>query len=354
MATEWYLIRPPYSQISGFEEEALEDFGQEAFLEVADAAGDDVELYNYDLSECTKVRAIIENKTPDTKLQSLTRQILLPIGTCKAGMYVKYKDKYWLIVGNVDDDKVSEKGVMVLCNYLLTWVTQDGRIVQRWANCISASQYNNGETGQQFYFVRSDQLLISIPDDDDSIQIDNGHRFVIDKRCRVYERDFQDGITCNTSKPLSVYELTRSDSVLYDYQDSGHFEFIGYQDEQRDSDGYYVIDGVGYWLCDEPPKESKGGVPSSEILTDSDGLYCGVEPAIYTAKFYDETGLPVDVQPEWTIDCNYLDELEVAYADASIVISTSNRKLIGKTFTVSLSADGYNTISIDVEILAFL
>lgn len=115
MATEWYLINPPYSLTSGFESDALNDYGQDGLREVLESdVADDVELYNYDLSECTKMRAIVENKTPDTKLQSLTRHIILPIGSCKAGMYVKYKNKFWLIVGNVDDDKISEKGVIHL------------------------------------------------------------------------------------------------------------------------------------------------------------------------------------------------------------------------------------------------
>ena len=35
MAEEWYLLKPPYSQTSGFENDAL-DFSKDAFLETLD------------------------------------------------------------------------------------------------------------------------------------------------------------------------------------------------------------------------------------------------------------------------------------------------------------------------------
>ena len=58
--------------------------------------------------------------------------------------------------GNIDmiTDGMYEKAVLVLCNYLLTWKNENGDIIQRWVNASSASQYNNGETSNKFYFVR--------------------------------------------------------------------------------------------------------------------------------------------------------------------------------------------------------
>ena len=37
MAIEWYLMKTPYDQLSGFESEALNDFGAEGFLEALDS-----------------------------------------------------------------------------------------------------------------------------------------------------------------------------------------------------------------------------------------------------------------------------------------------------------------------------
>lgn len=355
MAKEWYLMKSPHDQLSGFEGEALNDFAEEGFAEILDSdLAVDIELCNYDLSECVSMRAIIQNNVQDTRLKTLNREVYLPIGTCKAGMYVKYKDRFWLIIGLVDDNKMYEKGVMILCNHLLTWINENNEIVQRWCNATSASQYNNGETSNQFFFVRSDQLLILTPDDDECLLLNTGARFIIDKRCRVYEKSFDENVTSDTTKPVIVYKLTRSDSVLYDYQDSGHFEFIAYQTEQGNDDGYYVVDGNGYWLC-QKPIINKTSVLSTEILYDSDEIYNGLEPGVFVAKFYDENGDEVtNVVPTWEIKSDFASQLDVEYEDNSIYISANDKKLVNKSFELFLSAEGYETVNITVVIRAFM
>lgn len=351
MAKEWYLLTPPYNQLSGYEDEVLGDF-----TEVLDSSiATDVELCNYDLSIVKPIRAIIQNNVQDTKLQTLTRHMLVPIGTCKAGMYIKYKNRYWLIVGLVDDNTMYEKAVLALCNWLLTWINTDGKIIQRWANVTSASQYNNGETGMQFYIVRSDQLMIAIPDDDESILIEDGCRFIIDKRCLVYEKTIGDDVTMDTHYKVITYQLTRSDSVIYNYGDSGHSGFIATQDEQHDEDGFYRVDGKGYWLCQSPTlSNDKKPLLLCNILAESDIIYNGLEPAIFTAEFYDSMGNPVNIEPSWEIDCDFTDKLEITYIDNYISISVNDAKLINKSFELFLSGDGYERTSKTIAIKAFI
>lgn len=354
MAQEWYLLKSPRSQLSGFEDDALNDFAQEGFLEALESSiAIDIELLNYDLSECTPMRAIVQNNVQDTKLKTLTRQILVPIGTCKAGMYVKYKNRYWLIVGLVDDNTMYEKAVMTLCNYLLTWVNDSGIIVQRWCHVASASQYNNGETGTEFYSVRSDQLMIITPDDDECLLLDTGKRFIIDRRCKIYEKKYGADITKDTSKPIAVYQLTRTDSVLYDYQDSGHYEFMTTQDEQRDTDGYYVVNGKGYWLCETLTDTDKNDVLSCSIECEAQEIYNGLEAGEFTAKFYDASGNEVTVTPQWEVRCDFVDNLDIAYVDNTILISVNNSKLVNKSFELFLSGDGYEPVTITITIKAF-
>lgn len=355
MAQDWYLMKSPYNQLSGFEGEAIDDFAQEGFLEALESdIAVDIELCNYDLSECIPMRAIIQNCTQDSKLQALSRHLFLPIGSCKAGMYVKYKNRYWLIVGLVDDNKMYEKGVMVLCNYLLTWINKTGDIVQRWANVTSGSQYNNGEIGMRFYTIRSDQFFVLTSDDEESLLLDTGIRFVIDKRCKIYEKSFDDTILEDTSKPLLTYSFTRSDNVLYDYQDSGHAEFMATQCEQHKEDGYYVIDGKGYWLCKEVKPVDKSPILSCSIECDLDCIYDGLDAGVFMAKFFDENGQEIDIVPQWNINCDFLDDLQVEYLDNCILISVDNDKLINKSFELSLSGAGYESSTIIVPIKAFI
>lgn len=353
MSKDWYLMKSP-TLLSGYEDEM---FDGSAFLEVLDTeVASDIEIVNYDLSEHTPMKAVVLNNVQDTKLKSLQRNVLLPIGSCKAGMYIKYKNRYWLIIGLVDDNKIYEKAIAIICNYYLTWINDEGEIVQRWVNISSASQYNNGETDSRNFLVRTDQLMILTPDDNECLMLSSGKRFIIDRRCRVYEEHFDDDVVKDTSKSVIVYRLTRADSVLYDYQDGGHYEFLAYQDEQRDTDGYYVIDGQGYWLCGEPKAEADETVillPS--IQCESPEIFCGLEPTEFKAEFYDADGdIVYDVQPKWEINCNFVSDLDVVYVEDSVLISTENDELLNKTFDLILSADGYEPTTITVQIKAFL
>lgn len=353
---EWYLIKPPNGQLSGFESEALEDFGAEGFVELLGSGiAESVELCNYDRSECIETSAIVLGKIQDTKLKTVNRQILFPIGSCHAGMYVKYDGRYWLITGLVDNNGVYEKAVAQLCNCLLTWMNDAGEVVQRWANASSAVQYNSGETSTKYYNFGSDQLMIQTPDDDECVMLNHGKRFVIDKRCKVYERNFiKDGIEQDTSKEITVYQLTGTRSVIDDYQDSGVYTFMANQDEQRNTDGYYTINGKGYWLCDPILNDSAAESKRCEIVCDSCEVYDGIEATEFIARFYDENGGQASVAPQWDINCEFKDELTIDEVDDAILISVDNPKLVNKSFELSLSGDGYGAVSVTVHIRAFM
>ena len=360
MAKEWYLLNTK-DYLGGFESDDFDDYAGDAFLGVLDSTlGEDIELFNYDLSIRKPLRAIIEGNLQDSQEGSTQRRALVPIGTCKAGMYIKYKDRYWLIVGLVDDNQIYEKAILHLCNHMLTWMSDDGKIHQRWCKIQSASQYNNGETSNMNFTIRSDQLMIFMPDDDESLMLDDGVRFVIDKRCRVYERSINNTTDQFIHKPLATYEITRVDSVLFDYQDSGYLGFIASQSEQRDGDGYYIIDGKGYWLCEHRLKseiDDKKDVlyGESSIEFDSSEIVCGLDASIYTAHFYDYFGNELkNISPQWSFECDFMDELTVDYVDHSVIISTDNESLINKSFQLLLDGTGYETQSLTVMVKAFI
>lgn len=356
MAKEWYLLKPPHVQLSGFESDALDEFGAEGFLEALESnVALDVELYNYDLSECRSVRAIFNNRLTDTKLKTLVRHLLVPVGTCRAGMYAKVKGRFWIITGIVDDNGVYEKAILQICNYQIAWLDDNCRPQKRWANIISASQYNNGEHENETMALRSDQLLITVPNDDISMMLRQNMRFIIDNRCRIYEKQIVDGTEKDTSFPLITYDITRIDNVLYDYQDSGLFEFMVTQDEQHDTDGYYVIDGKGYWLCREPDEESATVPGSCEILCEDTTVYYDLEPSVFVSRFHDSNGNIADgITPVWNVDGDMKELLDIVQIGNDLSIEANNRKLLNKSFRLSLSADGYDETAIDISVMAFL
>lgn len=355
MAKEWYLMERPNSYISGYEKETFDDYAEDSLLEVLNShIGTTVELYNYDLTERRRIRAIVQNRMTDTKLKSLIRHMITPIGTVKAGTYVKYKDRFWIVVNIVDDNGLYEKSVMTICNHILTWLNQKGEVVQRWANVASASQYNNGETSTRNYFVRSDQLIVITPDDDECVLLSSGQRFVMDRRCKVYEREYNDAIVCDTSKPIVTYKITRVDSLLYNYGDSGHFEFMLTQDEQQEQDGYYRINGEGYWLCNAPNQTHDCNNKHCEIDCDSSELYYALEPSEFSALFYNDYGELEEATATWNIDGEMKELLKIDTNGSSISIYADDRRLLNKRFILSLTADGYETVTKELIVKDFI
>lgn len=343
MAKEWYLMRPPYSQTSGFEEDVL-DYSNDGFTEALDSPiSIEVEYCNPDLSVCVPIRAIIEGSVQDTKLNTLKRQLLVQIGTVKSGWYIKYKNRYWLITGLVDDNKLYEKAVLSICNWKLSWKNENGDIVERWCNVESASQYNNGQRENKTYTIRTDQLMIGLPDDIECVMLDSGQRFIIDKRITVYEENIGSDVDIDISNKVITYQLTRNDSVLFNYIDSGHYQMLVTQDEQHNGDGFYRIDGKGYWLCLEKHREHFNENTSSnevsvgaEIIHDSNQLYIGLGAVECTAVYYDENGDVIDKEAEWELNCDFTDKLEIDYINNTICISANDISLLNKSFELSL------------------
>ena len=358
MAIEWYLLKPPYSQTSGFEDDAI-DFSSDAFDEALDTSiAIDVEYCNADLSICLPIRAIIQNKVQDTKLNAFTRHLLVKVNTCKAGNYIKYKNRYWLIVGLVDDNGMYEKAVLKLCNWKMAWITQNNKVVERWANIESASQYNNGQRDNRQYIIRTDQLMICMPDDEECLMLDNGQRFIIDKRILVYERNIDNDVLEDLSNKLITYQLTRNDSVLFNYVDSGHYEILVTQDEQHKGDGYYRIDGKGYWLCpisehgenihDVIPDDGQPEITSQKIVCDEPIIYLGLGGAEFTAVFYDDQGNVIDGEATWTIICDFKDRLEIDYINNTVLISADDYDLINKSFELLLNDDDNTKLTVTI------
>lgn len=125
-------------------------------------------------------------------------------GTVKAGMYIFFENRYWLITGYPSYNGIYEKAVMQLCQYKLRWQNAKGEIIERYIALSSASKYDIGETGNSTIVLTSDNLTLLFPNDEESLNV-YGKRVFIDKR----------------TPPEKVYKITRSDDVLYDFGEHG-------------------------------------------------------------------------------------------------------------------------------------
>ena len=227
---EWYLIDRPSTTSGGYENEAFNDYRNDAIYDMLETdLADTVTIYNYDLSESKEIRGIIEGNTADTQLKSMERSILVPIGTLHSGDYVFFEDEYWIVDGRPGNNKIYEKATLKECQYKLRWQKDDGTIVERFANLTSSSKYDVGENRNNTIILTSNNYLIIMPNDKDSMTID-GKRVFIDL----------------SDIPEKVFKITRNDDVLYNHHThGGTLNLIADKTELNKEK-----DNQELWLCD--------------------------------------------------------------------------------------------------------
>ena len=202
---EWYLNCPSPNITSGYENDALSEYAQANFVDVLETSfSDTVLLFNYSLSESKEIKCIIQGNIANTQLKSMERTILVPIGTLHSGDYIFFEDEYWIVDGRPGNNKSYEKATLKECQYKLRWQKDDGTIIERWANLTSSSKYDVGENGNNTITLTSNNYLIIIPNDEDSMTLD-GKRVFIDL----------------SDIPEKVFKITRNDDVLFNHHGHG-------------------------------------------------------------------------------------------------------------------------------------
>lgn len=202
---EWYLTNPRPNITSGYENDALSEYAQDNFTDVLETTFSDTALlFNYSLSESKEIKCIIQGNIANTQLKSMERTILVPIGTLHSGDYIFFEDEYWIVDGRPGNNKSYEKATLKECQYKLRWQKDDGTIIERWVNLTSSSKYDVGENGNNTIILTSNNYLIIIPNDNDSMTLD-GKRVFIDL----------------SDVPEKVFKITRNDDVLFAHGSHG-------------------------------------------------------------------------------------------------------------------------------------
>lgn len=320
---EWYLLtsntRP--NSIGGYENDAFVDYKDDAFQEALQTdIAVSVTLYNYDLSESKSIRCIIQGNIADTQLKSMERTVLVPIGTLKAGMYIFFENRYWLVTGYPGSNKIYEKATVILCQYKLRWQDDNGKVIERWANFTSASKYDTGHSGNQTIMLTSNNFTIWIPEDDDSATLDTRRVFI--------DRD--------TIRPTKVFEITRSDDVLYLFgeEHGGILSFIADKDELN-----LEVDRPDLGLCDyKPPRPLP---PEPDETTDLSAVISGKSNLIngfsrtYSVVFKDSNGdIKQDIDFTWNVESDF--DVQRTINGNQIELSVDDKSLIGSSFILQI------------------
>ena len=125
----------------------------------------------------------------------------LPDEFFNAGDYVEWADSMWLIVSCDWDKEVYTYGKLQQCNYVLKWQDTNANVIERWSVVLSASKYNNGEKYNNIIVVGSNQLMVYLPIDEETLKLKSDKRLMVD---------------FNTETP-KCYDITRVDTVTMGY-----------------------------------------------------------------------------------------------------------------------------------------
>lgn len=342
---EWYLIgnKTKPNMLGGYENQSFLDYKDDAFAESLETdIADTVILYNYDLSESKEIRCIIQGNTADTQLKSMERIGLFVCGTVRAGMYIFFENRYWLITGYPGNNSIYEKATLQLCQYKLRWQNSNGEIVERWISASSAAKYDVGEKSNNTIILTTDNLTLLLPDDEESLNID-GKRVFIDKRI----------------PPKKVYKITRSDDVLYDYGEHGAIlSFIADKTELNTNS-----DRSDLGICDyinpstsAPPQSDNPDETTDLCATISGNINLKVGfSRTYTVNFTDKSGNEIDwngIDFIWNVKSNFDSELvDQTVSGNTIGLSVDDEELIDSSFILSVVMDTVTLTQIKVTIV---
>lgn len=263
----------------------------------------------------------------------------------KIGEYIHdtKDDTYWLVYNSFNVNDIEYSGKLIQCNYLLKWQLSDGSIIERWANIVSASKYDVGESGNSTIVLSSNNYTILIGYCEEGLDLD-GQRVFIDRR---------------TVNPNKVFKITRSDDILFDSGNIGSLlSFIADKSEinlTTDRPDLRLCDYIDTSLSPTPPSDDDETTTINVTISGNDKLKINY-PRIYSANITDKNGNVV----EWndTFSWHVLSDFEVnkTISQNNIELSVSDENLIGSLFSIQVINTTDNSIMAekDITVTAFI
>lgn len=320
MSHDWYLINPP-NQISGYESEYLYDYGVDSFSDLLDSfVGEDLIIYNSDLSDFKTVKVIVSNKVGNSSLSKYELALLLPLNTCNTGMYVKYKNNYWLITSYTNDNMIYQKAIMHLCNYTLKFQhPETGEILSY--PCITSNRIQGyGDKETNMMTLLDGRKTVLLPYDKSTVLLRNDKRLYLDN---------------HPVKPRP-YKITFVDTTSHVYGEHGLVEFYATETQSQSNDRPDL--GICNYF---EPGGSPTPIEDGYVTIDVDSLILGLTTTI-TPTFYNSDGfVQNEVVAMW--DVNKPDGVTVDYIDNKCIITIPDDfNLLGESVVINISDENDN------------
>lgn len=262
----------------------------------------------------------------------------------KIGEYIHdtKDDTYWLVYSSFNVNDIHYEGKLIQCNYLLKWQLSDGTIVERWANIVSASKYDTGETGNSTIILSSNNFTILIGFCEEGFELESKRVFIDKKQIN----------------PTKVFKITRCDDVLYDSGNMGALlSYIADKTElnlDKDNQELRICDYIDT-STSLPPSPSGGDETTVQLTAKISGrteLKKGYAKT-YTVNFTDSKGEDVNwenVNFNWKVTSDFNVTQEINENTISLLVDDEN--CIGSSFLLSVTTDDSIVAKIEITVVS--
>lgn len=333
MSADWYLINSPHytegTERNDFRFNA--DLGIDDFLIDSPLSNKillckgkfDKETNSFE--EEFETEGIIQGNSPETQTKGWQRQLLTRLRTISDYKYVKiYDEDYkrwniWLIMTMPSNNKMYEKVVLYLCNYIAKW-QDNGNMIYQPFHVQNASQYNTGEEGNKILTLGYNQLLVYTSLDDNTVYLDRTKRMFIDY---------------NNINPLP-YRITRIDTVSESYGENRVICLVFTEDVYDPN-----TDSIENWLCDYiKPKINQ---PIEITYTGNPMIRVGGSAKTFTANTTETV--------TWSVDNDFDGNISLILSgNACKIKCVFNEDIVNQTFTLSCTDKNKNIGMVEITI----
>lgn len=244
-------------------------------------------------------------------------------------IYDSKEDEYLICTEAFNIDDIHFKGKFTLCNWMLKWQNKDGKILEYPCYDMNSTQYNSGEQYNRNFTVESSQHMLTLPSDENTVELCTPQRFYLDKA---------------TVNPMT-YIVTQNDTTSYNYGKKGLVKvtvFAHPNNHETDRPDLGICDYVdmsaGSVNAGTTVKEPCCRASKAVIEYDTSIIKSGGDSQVFVGKFYDDKENEVtDIVPHWTIVCDFSDKLQVKEFDNCLSIGIDDDSYIDEEFKLICS-----------------
>ena len=252
-------------------------------------------------------------------------------------IYDSKEDQYLICTEAFNVDDINYKGKFTLCNWILKWQKKDGTILEYPCYDMNSTQYNSGEQPNRNFIIGSSQHMITLPCDENTVELSTPQRFYLDKA---------------TINP-TTFIVTQNDTTSHNYGKKGLVKITVYEypnNPETDRPDLGICDYIdmsagsanaGTTIKNDCCKASKAVIEYSTSIIKSGG-----DSQVFIGKFYDDEGNEVvNEVPHWTIICDFSDKLQVKEFDNCLSIGIDDDSCIDEEFKL-ICSNGNNESNI--------